>query len=316
MLARTGPFSNTKVIALINEYFAPVYVVNQDYQKNGGTASADEKAEFNRIRKDAWAGKDTETRFSPFITASRDICIYIVASNGHVVDAIRLPEVGQTDKVHAFLEAMVTKLKLTAGKTLVTPKMLSVPPKDRPADSLTLHVTTRYLTPEGKRCACPSEFEPTVQDKTFANRIRAASQLPSEKWLVFNRSEWNSLLGPEDANVGTSWEINPEMLTKLYNHFYPPSENNELERNHIDNQSLTATLVSTQAGMTRVRLDGHLKLKHPFVRILEDELRAECSLVGYMDVDTVTKKIRSLRLASSKGTYTQENFGVAVRSVP
>jgi hypothetical protein len=319
MLARTGPFSNAKVIDLLNKHFAPIYIVNQDYNKTTGSAPPEEKAEFERIRQETWSSTKSpvnETRFSPFIAASRDIALYVLDPDGKVVDALRLPEIGQTDKVFAFLESMVKRLKAPAGETLVAPKTLSVPPKDRSADSLTLHVVTRYLTADGQRCPCPTEFDPILDAKTMSNRIRAASQLPAEKWFVLSPAEWASFVGPPDAQLGTSWDLDSEVLSKLIHHFYPPSENNDLSRNRILHQSLRGTVISVQDKTMRIRLDGAMKLKHPFVRIIEDDLCAECGFVGYIDVDRASRRVDSLYMVSVKGTYTQENFGVAMRSVP
>jgi hypothetical protein len=102
----------------------------------------------------------------------------------------------------------------------------------------------------------------------------------------------------------------------LIHHFYPPSENNDLSRNRILHQSLRGTVISVQDKTMRIRLDGAMKLKHPFVRIIEDDLCAECGFVGYIDVDRASRRVDSLYMVSVKGTYTQENFGVAMRSVP
>ena len=48
---RTGPFSSTEVISRLNASFVPVYAVNEDYRA-GGSASKEEEAEYNRIRKE------------------------------------------------------------------------------------------------------------------------------------------------------------------------------------------------------------------------------------------------------------------------
>jgi hypothetical protein len=323
MLTRTGPLSNEKVIALLNNYFAPAYIVNADYARKGGTADPEDMREWERIRKETWSGvkaQSSTVRFSSFASASRDICMYVLTPDGHAVDALRLPEVGQTDKVLEFLQAMVKKFNVPEGKRLVATKQNAVPPRDRPADSLTLHTVTRYLDGEGKRCPCPKEFDPIGRDNWLngmGNRIRAASQLPAENFLVFNRSEWSSLLGPANLEVGTSWSPDAALTEKLVTRFYPPSENNDLTLAHeVQQKDIKATVVSIADGVARVRLDGTVKVKHQFTRILVDNARADATLVGYMDLDLGSRKIKDLQLASKQATYLNENFAVAVHFVP
>jgi len=53
---RAGPLSNSTVISLLNRYFVPVYAVNEDY-RDGGAQPPEEKAEYNRIYKEALAAK-------------------------------------------------------------------------------------------------------------------------------------------------------------------------------------------------------------------------------------------------------------------
>jgi hypothetical protein len=323
MLTRTGPLSNEQVIALLNHYFAPVYITNQDYYRKGGTAPPEEMREWERIRKETWGGekaKEDSTRMASFASASRDICMYVLTPDGHAVDALRLPEVGQTDKVLAFLQAMIKKLKVSEGKRLLATKQNAAPPKERPANAVILHTLTRYLNNEGKRCPCPAEFDPISRDNWvngMGNRIRAASQLPSENYLIFSRPEWSSLLGPGDYELGTSWKLGTGLTEKLVTHFYPPSENNDLTLAHeVQQQDFQATVVSVKDGVARVRLDGTVKVKHQFTRILVDNGRADATLVGYVDIDLASRQIKDLQMVSKKATYLNENFAVAVRYVP
>ena len=323
MLTRAGPLSNAKVITLLNNYFAPVYIVNADYNRKEGRVSPEEMREWERIRKETWGGVKAQSetvRFSSFASASRDICMYVLTPDGHAVDALRLPEVGQTDKVQAFLEAMIKKLNVPEGRRLLATRENAAPPRNRPPDSVTLHAVARYLNSEGKRCPCPSEFDPIGRDNWLngmGNRIRAASQLPAEKYVTFSRPEWSTLLGPEDLELGTSWKLDRALTEKLVTHFYPPSENNDLSLAHeVQQQDLTAMVVSVQNGVARIRLDGTVKVKHQFTRILADNARADADLVGYVDVDLRSRRVKDLQMVSKKATYLNENFAVAVRYVP
>jgi hypothetical protein len=74
-------------------------------------------------------------------------------------------------------------------------------------------------------------------------------------------------------------------------------------------------VLSVKDGVACVRIDGGLKMKHTFYH-KDDDSFVEATVVGLMDVDTGSKKIRSLRLVTDRAEYRGRPFGVAVRSVP
>ena len=90
--------------------------------------------------------------------------------------------------------------------------------------------------------------------------------------------------------------------------------NKRLKRLKADEQSLKATVLSTQDGVVRARLDGRMKMKHPFYH-RDDDNFVEATIVGILDFEP-GKKIRSLQLATVNATYGRTAFGVVVRSVP
>src|SRR5262249_38270740 len=51
-ILRASSLSNDRVISLLNSYFVPVYVANQDYTESG-SAPEEEKAELRRLRREA-----------------------------------------------------------------------------------------------------------------------------------------------------------------------------------------------------------------------------------------------------------------------
>ena len=104
------------------------------------------------------------------------------------------------------------------------------------------------------------------------------------------------------------------MTAKVLTHFYPSTENNNVATNRIDEQSLKATVLSTQDGVVRARLDGHMKMKHPFYH-RDDNNFVEATIVGILEFEP-GKRILTLQLATVKATYGRTAFGVVVRSVP
>jgi hypothetical protein len=106
----------------------------------------------------------------------------------------------------------------------------------------------------------------------------------------------------------------------LLTHFYPETENNDVTKNRIDEISLKGTMVSLAEGLARVRLDGRLKMKHPFYHKADDKF-VEATLVGFLDIDfrdiePGKQSVKSFRLVTDKATYGKRTFAVAVKSVP
>jgi hypothetical protein len=214
-----------------------------------------------------------------------------LAPDGRILDCSGYSNASTADPVIELLESTIQELKTAPGKPLVKPVPLSVPPKTEP-DSLVLHLTARYLPSGG-----------------------VWGRVPAENWIVLKQGEWRKLLPPEDAQVGMSWDIDPDLAKRLLLYFYPPSPNNNLAKNRIEEQALTATLVSDKGGVARARIDGRLKMNHFFLP-LGDDHTVVAKVVGYVDFDLGKKKIGSVRIVTDKATYATGSFGVAVRSVP
>jgi hypothetical protein len=189
------------------------------------------------------------------------------------------------------LERTVAQLKVVGGEPLAKPVLLSVPPKTEP-DSLTLHLTARYL-PAGKGWA----------------------RMPAEDWVVLERAEWMTLLPAEGARIGTSWDIDKEVAAKLLSRFYPPSSTSRAVESRTPRQALKATLMSVKDGVARARIDGSVTMKRPFLP-LPDYYLVEATVVGFVDIDLSKKRLQSVRLVTDKATFVGGTFAVAVRSVP
>ena len=127
---RASSLANAKIIALLNRYYVPVYVSNEDYARTG-SAAAEEKAERNRIWQEA-AKKGL---------SSGTVHVYILAPDGRVIDSLHVATASKVDQTLALLQRNVEKLKTAAGKPLVAPAPQSACPKTA-ADCLNPQPTT------------------------------------------------------------------------------------------------------------------------------------------------------------------------------
>jgi hypothetical protein len=276
---RAGPLSSARVVSLLNRYFVPVYVSNEDLAD--GTAPAAEKAERDRIYREAQeAGLSTGT-----------VHVYILTPDGgHPIDSLHVATAARPDRLIDLLERTVERLKPTGGEPLITPVPQSVHAEAGP-DDLVLHLTARSLDGRG-----------------------AWGGIPAEDWIVLDRRQWSALLGPGPLELGRSWEVDRDVSARVLTHVYPATENNDVRKNHIERHELRATVVSTGAGVVRVRLDGALRMQHSFYH-KDDGRVVEATLVGFLDVEPSSPTIRTFRLVTERATY-GGTFGVAVRSIP
>jgi hypothetical protein len=276
---RAGPLSNNRVISLLNRFFVPVYAANEDYRE-GGVQPAEEKAEYNRIFKEAHAAK----------LSVGTVHVYVLSPAGHPIDSLHVATAAKTDRLIDLLERTVEKLRVREGKAVVPPATQSAPPKCA-SDSLVLHLTSRSLDGRG-----------------------AWSDFPVEDWIVLGRDEWAKLLTSSQVQVGDSWEVDKKISARLLTHFYPPTENNDVSKNRFERQSLKATVVSVQKGVARARIEGELKMQHSFYH-KEDGKMVEATVVGFIEFEPAPRSIRSLQLVTDQAAYGGGTFGVAVRSL-
>src|SRR3954452_24384577 len=98
---RAGPLADADVIAALNRYYVPVFVSNEDYDKDG-PAPAEEKVERNRIWSDALkAGRPSGT-----------VHVYLLDGNGKFLDSMHVAEAAKPGKLLALLKATAEDQKL------------------------------------------------------------------------------------------------------------------------------------------------------------------------------------------------------------
>jgi hypothetical protein len=291
---RASSLSNSQVIALLNRYFVPVYVSNEDYAK-GGSAPNEEKNERNRIWRDAARAK----------LSSGTVHVYILDPGGQVIDSQHVATASKVEELIGLLERSVEKLKTVPGQPVAPPTNQSVAPRAG-AGGMVLHLVSRNLVRK------ENDFVP-VQPQLGQNRSGSWGAYPVENWIVLSGDDCKKMLPSEAAVVGRSWEIDRNVAERVLTHFYPSTENNDVRKNRMDELNLRATILSIQDGKARARLTGKLKMKHPFYHKDDDNI-VEASVAGILDFEPGTHSVQSLQLATERAIYGRVHFGVVVSS--
>jgi hypothetical protein len=275
---RAGPLSDNHVISLLNRYFVPVYVVNEDYAGNG-PAPAEEKALKNRIfREGQAAGKSVGS-----------VHVYLLGPDGALLESMHVAKAARTSELVSLLEKVAADLKTSPGSPAVPPVAQAARP-ECPAESIALHLTARSLDGRG-----------------------AWSEFPVENWIVLDRSEAAQFLPSNNPNPGTEWEIDSALARKILGHFYPATENNDLAKNRFDKCSLKARVVEISGGKARARIEGDLEMGHSFYH-KEDGRKVVAAVAGFVDFDPSAMRIHALKLVTTSATYGGGQFGIAVES--
>jgi hypothetical protein len=274
----------------------PVYVSNEDLRPDGG-APPEERKEHDRIFREAHAAK----------LSVGTVHAYVLNPDGHPIDSLHVATAAKVEPLTEMLRRNVEKLGTREGKPLVAPAPQARPPK-ADAGALVLHLTARNLVRQG------DDFVPP---KVKFGETKSANwgAYPAEDWIVLGRDDWARLLPPGAVKEGQTWEPDKDAAAKLLLRFYPATENNDLKTNRIDRQEVRAKVLSVKDGVAVARLDGSLRMKHPFYHKDDDNV-VEATFVGVIEFDADKGKVRSLHLATERAAYGGRHFGVAVRSVP
>ncbi len=275
---RAGPLSNTNIIALLNHYFVPVYVVNEDYARKG-PAPAEEKAELQAVFKEGYATKKSVGT----------VHVYILNPEGRLVDSVHVAEAAKPKTLEATLRKAIADLKLKRGDPVVKPHPQSTAPTCD-ADSLVLHLVSRSVDGRG-----------------------AWTDFPVEDWIVLSPAEQKALMPPGELQRDSSWTPDSDALKKLLTHFYPATENNDVKKNRFDELSATGRIAELGNGKARARLAGKFKLAHSFYH-RDDGKNVEAEFIGFAEFDVDTHKITDLQITTRDASYNGGKFAIALRS--
>src|SRR5262249_25124762 len=276
---RAGPLSSPEVIDLLNGAFVPVFAVNEDYRDDGPVPS-EEKAEYRRIYREALADG----------LSAGTVHAYIVDPDGHPIDSLHVADATRPDRLAGMLERAIRTRKLTRGSTLIRPRSLSAPPTRAPG-SLVLHLTAR-------------------------GHGNSWSGFPSEDWIVLAPEQLVGLLPVAEPRAGRAWDVREDVATAILTHFYPQTENNDVSTHRFEHRRLRGTIESVEDGIARARIAGRVRMTHRFYPGREDGNVVEAPVIGYLDFEPATRRVRRLRLVTDGASYGTGTLDVAVRSVP
>lgn len=292
---RASSLSNDKVIDLLNHFFVPVYLSNEDFAK-GGCAPVEEKKELQRIFRESLDAK----------RSTGTVHVYVLSPDGKSCDSMHVASAAKVEKLVPMLEAAVAQQNLSAGRTLFPPGPQSRKPKTA-AEGLVLHLVARNVVKKD------GDIVPT-HTKLGETRSAGWGSYPSEDWIKLTKDEAAKLLPAGRVEKGQTWQPDAAVAARLLTHFYPTTENNDVAKNKIHEQELKATIISLDNGIARAQLTGHLVMDHWFYH-KADGNQVNTRLAGYLDFDPATARIRALRLITEDATYNRRPFGVAVREV-
>ena len=273
---RAGPFAMDNVIGLLNRYYVPYYVANEDVV-GGNKLTAEEKAEIRRIVTEAHEAK----------MRVGSVSMYVAGPDGKAIDGLRVPQAYEpVQNTVDLLQRNIDRLKVKEGKPLVKPTAQSTAPM-ADADALVLHVVARE-----------------------ENQAQQWQAYPAENWLVFPKTEWSKLL---PAGGAKSFEIDGAIAKKLLTFFYPGTEDthsDQVDRNVIEKATIQATVLSS----SRIQLQASLKMLRPFYPGHPEHkpVPIEASAVGFVDV--AGSKITGFRMTTEKASFGGKSFAVAVSS--
>jgi hypothetical protein len=285
---RAGPLSETKVIELLNAYFVPVYVSNEDYEKDG-SAPGDERQAYQSIYHEALKEK----------RSAGSVCVYLLTPEGKGLASMIVSTAAEKGKLQALLEKTVQELKTAAGKPAIRPTRQAAPPRAA-AGELVFHLVSRY------------------------DHRGSWAEFPAENYIVLGKSDLAQLLPGARLTRGLTWEVASTPAGKLLTYFFPQTEMCDCAKmtledgpykHRIEKMTLNARVVSIKDGVAVVRLDGSLQLRHKFYPNHDDNNRVAATLVGYMEVGTDKSAVRALRLVTSQATYANHAFAAVVRSL-
>lgn len=277
---RAGPLSSPQVVDLLNRHFVPVFISNEDYDREG-PALPEEKAERDRIVREALRGG----------LSAGTVHVYLLGTDGHPFASLHVAKATKPDRFVQLLEQTVHERKIAPGEPLIAPGPQS-PALRAPEGGLALHLVARLLDGRG-----------------------AWGGVPAEDWIVLDPRESESLVPAGPLRAGQSWTIAGDLSARILTHVYPATENNDVAKNRFESQSLSASIIESSDRNVRARLEGRLRMRHWFYH-KEDRNVVEATLAGYLDIDPKTRAVRSLRLVTQSATYGGGHFGVAIRSLP
>jgi hypothetical protein len=299
---------------LLNGFFVPVYV-DGTYLEHNAAAAPEEKAALDAVFRSFHELNERNRAADKAVLSVGTVHVYLLTPDGKPLDSLHVAQAGPKSVVE-MLKRAISELKTPQGRPLIEPALQSVPPSAGRGE-LVLHLVTRYLVDRKQPHARGNIEGPFVPLQASLGEENSGqwTAVPSEDWIVVDRSQCEKLLPKANVAIGDSWEIDQDLAKRLLVRFYPTTENNDLATNRIDRLDLKATVVSLDKGQVRARVDGSLTMKHAFYPNRDDENLVEATIIGYIDFDPAGTQVKAIRLIADPARYgTMGPFGAALET--
>jgi hypothetical protein len=183
----------------------------------------------------------------------------------------------------------IDEFKPKPGPPVVLPGPQSVPPTASP-DCVTLHLVSR------------------------GDDRGSWGAVPAENWIVLTQEDWSKMIPTTAVTPGQAWELDRDVTAKILTYFYPQTENNNASIQRIEEQRLTAKVLTINEGVVTARVDGFVTMKHAPIPGRTDARPIRADVAGLL---TFTPgKPPALQLATTRAVHGTRPFKVAVRTEP
>jgi hypothetical protein len=265
---RVSSLSDEKVINLLSKYFIPVWVSRDHYQL--AAPSDSEKDELLRI------DREREKRGME----GGDVSIFVLAPDGKLLASMSVQRAYKPENLVPLLQKIVDGHHLEAreAKAVKETTAAARPPSSRKTeDGLMLHVW--------------------VRDEDMKEN-RGISQ----DWVEWTAAEWRTLAPTADARPGAMLALPREAAGKLFRRLYPPGPRWDARDAELAAGALTATVLSTEKGEVRLKLEGQVDVIFPATGHPTDG-RIKAKLVGAARYDSAKRVFTSFVLTSEQAEY-------------
>jgi len=282
---RAGPFSDDKIIKILNRYYVPFYASHEDYERGENGVPKEETAVFSKLMQVFHAAK--------FETGS--VFVYIFTGDLTPLGTLHVAKASNTDVLEKFLMGYVSRIPISGGEVSFKPRPQSVPP---PAskDSLILHV--------------------------FIRGINMVRKFPHEDYIVVSPEEIQRLLPPA-RRTGESWALDQQVATRVGQRIHPTIEwllsDEHGYTTRIDQLNIRATELPSTGEFKIARLEGKLKMLRTSFYFTPDKSHVSANLSGYMKYNgsrVVSLEISVQDAFFGDGSLNDKEFEGYVESMP
>jgi hypothetical protein len=211
---------------------------------------------------------------------SGTVHVYLLTPDGNVFNSMHVARASEKGKLRETLEQAVADRKLTAGKPVLPVAPQSAAPKHAAGD-VVLHVVAR-----GSGHGSWREF-------------------PGENWVMLSKAE--------QAEFGKAGDVASETARKILTYFYPQTENNNASPGRIEEAVLHKRVEKSDGGVTTIRLDGKVRLKHAFYPGRKEDREVIAPVLGWVEFNEKTATIVSFRMATDGAVYGKEPINVVLK---